>query len=217
MHTAPLGLSLWGRGDLPHRDSGEGSVDSGHRSARGPGDLAGTLSLTLEADTGNGSSGQVTSGSAAAAASPRPLPEPATVEASLPSACSPRGREEETDTDRAVSSSRCRYKQRTWSEISEDTQIWGTLRVLTLEVPGLRETGSVRLIYTGTWDTARVVEWERKTNCWNICKKKLRTEGFGGWQGCWIKEKEAVSKEVQRHVSRNSGVIHKSENKPLEN
>lgn len=217
MHTAPLGLSLWGRGDLPHRDLGEGSVDSGHRSAPGPRDLAGTLSLTLEADTGNGSSGQVTSGSAAAAASPRPLPEPATVEAALPSAYSPRGHEEETDTDRAVSSPRCRYKQRTWPEISEDTQIWGTLRVLTLEVPRLRETGPVRLLYTGSWGTARVVEWERETKCWHICKRVLRTKGFGGWQGSWIKEKEAVSKEVQRHVPRNSGVIHKSENKPLEN
>ena len=53
--------------------------------------------------------------------------------------------------------SRCRNEQEIWSEKSEDTHILRTLRVLTREVPGLRETGSVRLIYTGTWDTACVV------------------------------------------------------------
>ncbi|CAN0466793.1 unnamed protein product [Rangifer tarandus platyrhynchus] len=74
-----------------------------------------------QADTGNGSSGQVTSGSAVAAASPRPLPEPPTVEASLPPTYLPRGHGEETDTDRAESSSRS-VKEGRGSQPSERTR-----------------------------------------------------------------------------------------------
>ena len=65
------------------------------------------------------------------------------MEYSLPLAFLPGGHGAETDTPLTMSFSRCRNKQRIWSEISEDTHILGTLRVLTQEVPGLKESGSV--------------------------------------------------------------------------
>lgn len=68
LHRTPLRLNPWGRGDLTHLDLGEGGVASEHRSRQSPTDSAGTCALTLAADTGNGSSEQITSGPAAAAA-----------------------------------------------------------------------------------------------------------------------------------------------------
>lgn len=69
-------------------------------------------------------------------------------------------------------------QQQIWPEISENTHILRTLRVLTQEVPGFKETGSVRLIYTGTWDAARVVVVGAENKLLECLQKETQDQGL---------------------------------------
>ena len=59
-------------------------------------------------------------------------------------------------------------------ERNEDTHILGTLRILTQEVSDPKETASVRLICTRTWDTAQLVEGRVENKLSEYLQKETR-------------------------------------------